>query len=136
MKLASQNQNKAKKKALIRQEFISVSLFYCYLLEEYLAHSKCSICFKDFIYLFLERGEGKEKGRERNINVWLPPACPLVGTWPATRACALTGNQTGNPLVCRRALNPLSHTNQGQEMDFIHCSEELPQIQSGYILLS
>ena len=27
--------------------------------------------FKDFIYLFLERGEGKEKERERNINVWL-----------------------------------------------------------------
>ena len=27
---------------------------------------------KDFIYLFLERGEGKEKERERNINVWLP----------------------------------------------------------------
>ena len=27
---------------------------------------------KDFIYLFLERGERKEKERERNINVWLP----------------------------------------------------------------
>ena len=27
------------------------------------------IFFKDFIYLFLERGEGKEKEKERNINV-------------------------------------------------------------------
>ena len=28
--------------------------------------------FKDFIYLFIDRGEGKEKARERNIYVWLP----------------------------------------------------------------
>ena len=27
---------------------------------------------EDFIYLFLERREGREKERERNINVWLP----------------------------------------------------------------
>ena len=51
--------------------------------------------------------------RERNINMWLPLACPLLGTWPATKACALIGNQTGDPLVCRPALNPLSHTSQG-----------------------
>ena len=31
---------------------------------------------KDFIYLFLERGEGREKERERNINVWLPLTYP------------------------------------------------------------
>ena len=29
-----------------------------------------------FIYLFLERGEGREKERERNISVWLPLTCP------------------------------------------------------------
>ena len=28
---------------------------------------------------------------ERNINVWLPLAQPLLGTWPATQACALLG---------------------------------------------
>ena len=28
-------------------------------------------------------------------------------------ACALTGNQTGDPLVHRLALSPLSHTSQG-----------------------
>ena len=38
----------------------------------------CGI-FKDFIYLFVERGEGKEKERERNINVWLPLTCPPTG---------------------------------------------------------
>ena len=43
-------------------------------------------------YLFLDRGEEKEKERERNSNVWLPLVHPLLGTWPATQACALTGN--------------------------------------------
>ena len=55
--------------------------------------------FKYFIYLFLERGTGREKERERNINVWLPLMWPPLGTWPATQACALTGNRTGYPLV-------------------------------------
>ena len=44
---------------------------------------------KDFIYLFLERG--KEEEREGNTNAWLPLMHPLLGTWPATQACALTG---------------------------------------------
>ena len=39
--------------------------------------------------------------------------CPLLGTWPATQARALTGNPTGDPLVLSSALNPLSHTSQG-----------------------
>ena len=40
------------------------------------------IFFKDFICLFLWRGEG----RERNIDVWLPLAHLLLRTWPATQA--------------------------------------------------
>ena len=68
------------------------------------------IYFKDFIYLFLERGEKREKEKEGNINVWLPLPCSLLGTWPATQACAPNGNRIGNPLVCRLALSPLSHT--------------------------
>ena len=51
---------------------------------------------------------------ERKINVWLPLARPLLETWPATQACALTGNQTGDPLIRRLVLNPLSRTNHGQ----------------------
>ena len=54
-----------------------------------------------------------EKERERNINVWLPLACHLLWTWPTTQACALPGDQTSDPLVCRLALHPLSHTSQG-----------------------
>ena len=52
--------------------------------------------FEDFNDLFLERGEGKEKERERNINVWLPLVHPLLGAWPATQACAPTGNPFGS----------------------------------------
>ena len=69
--------------------------------------------FLFFLLFFLERGEGKEKERERNINVWLPFTLPVLVTWPATQACALTGNQTSNPLVHRPMLNPLSYTSQG-----------------------
>ena len=66
--------------------------------------------FKDFIYLFLEKGtEGEREGK---IHVWLPLLRPLLGTWPTTQACALTRNRTGDPLVHRTALNPLSHTSQ------------------------
>ena len=64
---------------------------------------------KDFIYLFLETGE-REGDRERNINVWLPLARPLLGTWPETQASALTGKPTCDPLVRRLVLNPLSLT--------------------------
>ena len=78
----------------------------------------CLGFLKDFIYLSLERGEGKEKERERNISVWLPPMHSHPGTWPPTQACALTGNQTGDPLVCRLALNPLSYTSQGKRKFF------------------
>ena len=46
---------------------------------------------------------------ERNINVWLFLVHPLLGTWPTIQACALTGNGTGDPLVRRLVLNPLSH---------------------------
>ena len=60
--------------------------------KKYVYQSFIYLFFKDFTYLFLERGVGKEKQRERNISVWLPVVCPLLGTWPATQACALTGN--------------------------------------------
>ena len=50
-----------------------------------------------------------KKRREKNINVWLPLAHPLLGTWPTTQACTLTVNQTSNPFVQRPVLNPLSY---------------------------
>ena len=75
-------------------------------------YSSCLILFLRFC-LFLKRGEGREKERERNIEVWVPLARPQLGTWPTAEACALTGNQTGDPLDHGPALSPLSHTSQG-----------------------
>ena len=44
--------------------------------------------FFKVLFIYFQRGEG----RERNSNVWLPLMRLLLGTWPATQACALTGN--------------------------------------------
>ena len=66
------------------------------------------------LFIYFKREEKGGRKRERDINVWLPLTCPHPGAWPATQAGALTGNETGNSLVCRLALNPLSHTNQGR----------------------
>ena len=71
------------------------------------------ICFKYFIYLFLDRGEGWKKERESNITVWLPLTRPLLGTWSIAEAYTLTGNQTRDFLIWRLALSPLCHNNQG-----------------------
>ena len=49
--------------------------------------------------------------------MWLPLACPLLGTWSANQACTLTGNRTDNPLVLRLVLNPLSNTSQGRSCE-------------------
>ena len=73
------------------------------------------IFLKYFICLFLERGEGKEREGEKHQCVVASHAPPTGGlTWLATQVCALTGNQTGDPLVHRLVLSPLSHTSQGE----------------------
>ena len=38
---------------------------------------------------------------------------PQLGVEPPTQACALTRNQTWDPLLCGTAPNQLSHTGQG-----------------------
>ena len=61
------------------------------------------------VFIYILRGEGREKERERNINQ-LALARPHLETWPATQACALTGNCTGDLLVHRPvAFNPEAH---------------------------
>ena len=62
---------------------------------------------------------------------------PPPGTWHAPQACALTGNRTGDPLVLRPTLNPLSHTSQGLPfLNLIFLMQEFFQtsffIQPGY----
>ena len=66
------------------------------------------------MYLFLEREGGRDKERERKINVWLPLTSPLLGIWPTTQVCVLAGNQTHDPLVGRPVPDPLSYTSQGK----------------------
>ena len=44
---------------------------------------------------------------------------PLLGTWPAAQACALTGNWTSNLLLHRPVLNPLSYTSQDPGVSFL-----------------
>ena len=83
--------------------------------------------FKDFIYFLRERGREGERDGEKHQCV-VASHMPLMGTWPATWACALNGNRTCNPLVRRLALNPLSHTSQGNSLPLRHqnykcCSE-------------
>ena len=56
---------------------------------------------------------------ERNIDQ-LPLTSLQLGTWPVTQACALSRNRTSNRLVHRMALNPLSHTSQGQASSIIN----------------
>ena len=88
----------------------------------FLSFSLSKQFLKDFIYLFLERGEGREKERERNINQ-LPLTCPQLGTWPASHVCALTGYWTGDLSLCRPVFNPLSHTSQGSKQFFFNLKE-------------
>ena len=65
------------------------------------------VLFYSFILeILFYRKEGRVKETERNISVWLPLACSLLGTWPATQACAMTGNRTSNLLLHR---SPLIH---------------------------
>ena len=78
--------------------------------------ARAFLIFKIFyLFIFIERekeGEREKHLWERNMD-WLPLAFPQLGTWPAMQACDLTRNWTGNLLVCRLVLNPLSHTSQG-----------------------
>ena len=67
---------------------------------------------KDFIYLFWEGKGGRKRGRETSMcGCLLHTRYSAPG--PATQACALTGNRTGDPLLHRLALDPLSHTSWG-----------------------
>ena len=68
---------------------------------------------KYFIYLFLDRGEEREKERERHKNMWLPLTCPTLGNlarnpgmcpdWESNQQ--LFGSQAGT--------QPPSNTSQG-----------------------
>ena len=64
------------------------SILFTFICMSFLPTKPHCLLFKHFI-CFLGRKEEREKERERNID-WLPLAHPFLGTWPATKACALT----------------------------------------------
>ena len=66
--------------------------YYCY--NFHYPDDICEICFLNTLFIYFLGGEGREKEREKNINVWLPLVHPLLRTWPTTQVGALTGNQT------------------------------------------
>ena len=67
------------------------------------------------IYLLLGRGEGREKERQRNIDVrdkhgsMASPYVPRPGPEPATQARALTRNQTTDLSLCGMMANSEPH---------------------------
>ena len=75
--------------------------------------------FKYFIDLFSQREGRRKKQREKNMCVrekrWSVAfrTTPQPGIWPATQACAPTGNQTSDLLLCMMMPNLLSHASQG-----------------------
>ena len=73
--------------------------------------------FLMYLFIFRQRGmEGEREGEKHQCVV--ASHMPLLGTWPATQPCALTGNGTDDPLVPRPVLSPLSHTSQGHTMEY------------------
>ena len=59
---------------------------------------------------------------------------PYWGAWPQTQPCALTGNETRDPLMCRPALNPLSQPNQGGKIRLFFKTNFLLLPQFTYLL--
>ena len=65
------------------------------------------------IFIFREGKGRRKKGRQTSMCGWVSRSAHW-GSGPKTKACALTGNQTGDPLVRRPALNPVSYTTRAK----------------------
>ena len=76
-----------------------------------------------YLFIFRERGkEGEREGKhwcERETSTGCLSYTSRLGTEPATRASALTWNQTSDLLLCRTTSNQLSHTAQGKIANYI-----------------
>ena len=75
-----------------------------------------TIFFLKILFIFREGKGGTKRGRETSMCGCLVHAPYWGPAWPTTQACALTGDQTSNPLIRRLALNPLNHTSQGKTL--------------------
>ena len=90
------------------------TLMFLFLSSSLPLSLKINKTFKKYLLICLFLGRGSEGERKRNINVWLPLMRPLLGTWPATQACSLTGNLTVTLWVTGpRLVHWGVHTSQG-----------------------
>ena len=74
---------------------------------------KILFIYFDFIYLFLETGREGKRGGEKHHCV-VASHTPPTGDLACNPGMCPDGNQTGDPSILRLALNPLSHSSQGQ----------------------
>ena len=86
------------------------------------SHSSLVILFvfKILFIYFLERGEGREKERERIINVWLPLSHPLLGNQARNPGLCPDWESNQQHFVSQPALNPLSHPSQSSLLILDH----------------
>ena len=82
--------------------------------------------------LFLERGEGRKRGSETSMHGCLSRT-PHWGLGTPPRHCARAGNGTSDPLVCRAAPYPRSHTSQSK---IFPCYNDLSHNGSGPALMT
>ena len=107
----------------ILRVLVSVPIFLFFFLTTEQVSNFFTVLKILLIYFFVREGKRmRKRGREtlmcmKYINR-LPLVHPQLGTWPATKPCAPSGNGTRDLSVHRPALSPLSHTNQGPI--FIH----------------
>ena len=84
-----------------------------------------SLFLKDFMYLFLERGVGREKERERNIvvqEIHRSVASHTPPTEDLAQSPGMCPNWESNqrPFGCKPVVNPLSHTTKGSPLFFFN----------------
>ena len=100
--------------------------FFCYLdcryvqvLSTYMMTDlKVLFLLKDYFILFFteRRREGE---RQRNINVWLPLMCPLLGTWPATQSCSLDWELYQRPFGSQASIQSTEPHQPGQKKKYL-----------------
>ena len=73
-----------------------------------------------YLFYFLERGDGREKERQRNINVWLPLTWPPTGDLACNPGMCPDWESNWWPFGSQLELNPLSYTSQGPLTTFYH----------------
>ena len=73
--------------------------------------------FLDFIYLFLERAEGKEKEGEKH-QCMVASHMSFAGDLACKPGMCLDWESNSDPLVCKPALNPLSYTSQAEPISY------------------